>query len=64
MPLVASVEGWSGRGARSGGLGGVRAVEQRLAAQSAGDVAGFSDRFFGGLVIAGAEQVLGVVGRP
>src|SRR5215471_5584996 len=60
-PLAASVEGWSGRGAGSGGLNGVRAVEQGLAAESAGDVAGFSDGFFGGLVIAQAEQVLGVV---
>jgi len=60
-PLAASVEGWSGRGAGSGGLGGVRAVEQGLAAESAGDVAGFADGRFGGLVIAQAEQVLGVI---
>ena len=37
------------------------AVEQWLAAESGGDVAGFSYECLGGLVIAGAEQVLGVV---
>ena len=44
-----------------GGLGGVRAVEQGLAAQPAGDAAGFADRRLGGLVVAGAEQVPGLV---
>ena len=44
-----------------GGLGGVRAVQQRLAAQPAGDAAGFADRGLGGLGVAGSEQVLGVV---
>src|SRR5215475_3578650 len=50
-----------GRGAGAGGLDGVGAVEQRLAAQAAGDLAGFADGGPGGLVITGAEQVLGVV---
>jgi hypothetical protein len=41
-----------GRGARPGGLDGVRAVAQRLAAQPVGDAEGFADRGRGGLVIA------------
>src|SRR5215467_7404768 len=49
------------RGVGHGGLGGVRAVEQRLAAQLLGDAAGLADRGRRGLVIAGAEQVGGVV---
>jgi len=50
---------WSrGRGARPGGLDGVRAVEQRLTTQPAGDFAGFAGRGRGGLAIAGAYQVL------
>jgi hypothetical protein len=39
-----------GRGAGPGGLGGVRAVQQRLAAQPLGDADGFADRGRPGLV--------------
>ena len=50
-----------GRGAGHGGPGGVRAIQQRLAAQPGGDVGGFADGSRGGLVIAEATEVVGVV---
>jgi len=54
---------WCNTGSASGpgGLDGVRAVQQRLAAQPPGDTAGFAGRRPRGLVIVGVEQVLGVV---
>src|SRR5215470_6118543 len=50
-----------GRGLGGRGLGAVGAVEQGLAAQLLGDAAGFAGRGRRGLVIAGAEQVHGMV---
>jgi hypothetical protein len=45
-------------------MDGIHAVEQRLAPQPPGDADGFADRGLGGLVLARAEQVLGVVEQP
>src|SRR5262245_13162140 len=53
-----------GRGAGPGGLDGVRAVQQWLAAQPLGDADGFADRGLGGLVLARAQQAGGVVEQP
>ena len=44
-----------GRGPGAGGPDGVGAVERRLAAQAAGDLAGFADGGPGGLVTTGAQ---------
>jgi hypothetical protein len=52
---------WPGELRGSGGLDGFCAVEQGLAAQAAGDVAGFAGGGRGGLVIAQVDEMLGVV---
>ena len=53
-----------GRGAGRGGLDGCGAVEQWLAAQPLGDVAGFADRGHGCLRIVELAEAMGVVEQP
>ena len=52
---------WLGQGPGFGRGDGCGAVEQRLAAQPLGDVAGFADGRRGGFGVSEALQVLGVV---
>src|SRR5262249_16006433 len=60
LPVLSS----QGRGARAGGPGGLRAVGQRLAAQSGGDAGGFADRGHRGLGPPAGGQGGGAGGEP
>jgi hypothetical protein len=62
--LPGQVPSSRGRSAGPGGLDGVRAVEQRLAAEPLADANCLADRSRGGLVIAQVEQVTGMVDSP